>query len=62
MHEICGSVGDLGVATFPQPILGSSYEILRQWNPGGVSSTSNTPRIIHDLYIESTHSTVFCGS
>ena len=35
---------DFGGATLNNPILGFSYGLQRLWDPGGVSSTPNTPR------------------
>ena len=35
---------DFGGATLPNPILGLSYALPRLWDPGGVSSSPNTPR------------------
>ena len=35
---------DFGGATLNNPILGFSYVLPRLWDPGGVSSTPNTPR------------------
>ena len=34
---------DFGGATLPNPILGLSYALPRLWDPGGVSSSANTP-------------------
>ena len=42
-HVTCGKC-DFGGATLNNPILGISYVLPRLWNPGGVSSTPNTPR------------------
>ena len=35
---------DFGGATLNNPILGFSYVLPRLWDPGGVSSSPNTPR------------------
>ena len=35
---------DFGGATLNNPILGFSYMLPRLWDPGGVSSSPNTPR------------------
>ena len=35
---------DFGGATLHNPILGFSYVLPRLWDPGGVSSSPNTPR------------------
>ena len=50
-HSRC----DFGGATLNNPSLGCSYVLPRQWDPGGVSSTANTPRdlsrtIAHSRY------------
>ena len=42
-HVTCGRC-DFGGATLNNPILGFSYMLPRLWDPGGVSSTPNTPR------------------
>ena len=46
---------DFGGATLNNPILGCSYVLPRLWDPGGVSSSTNTPRdlsrtIAHSRY------------
>ena len=53
-HITCGKC-DFGGATLHNPILGLSYVLPRQWDPGGVSSSPNTPRdqsrtIAHSRY------------
>ena len=42
-HVTCGKC-DFGGATLNYPILGFSYVLPRLWDPGGVSSSPNTPR------------------
>ena len=42
-HVTCGKF-DFGGATLNNPILGFSYVLPRLWDPGGVSSSPNTPR------------------
>ena len=42
-HVTCGKC-DFGGATLNNPSLGCSYVLPRLWDPGGVSSTGNTPR------------------
>ena len=42
-HVTCGKC-DFGGATLNNPSLGCSYVLPRLWDPGGVSSSANTPR------------------
>ena len=42
-HITCGKC-DFGGATLHNPFLGFSYVLPRLWDPGGVSSSPNTPR------------------
>ena len=42
-HVTCGKC-DLGGVTLNNPSLGCSYMLPRLWDPGGVSSSANTPR------------------
>ena len=42
----CGIMGHLGGPTLTRPRLVLSYVLPRLWNPGGVSSTSNVPRML----------------
>ena len=42
-HITCGTC-DFGGATLNNPSLGCSYVLPRLWDPGGVSSSANTPR------------------
>ena len=44
-HVTCGKC-DFGGATLTNPSLGCSYVLPRLWDPGGVSSSANTPRAL----------------